>query len=111
MIPAREAVLVGTGLHIAIPEGFVGFVKSRSGNAVKKWIEVGAGVIDSDYRGEVKVLLHNHSDEDVTFYYGDRIAQLCIIKITERDVEPVMSLDELGKTDRGDNGFGSTGIQ
>lgn len=111
MIPAREAVLVGTGLHIAIPKGYVGIVKSRSGNAVKKWIEVGAGVIDADYRGEVKVLLHNDSDEDVVFNYGDRIAQLCIIKISEADVEPVMSLDELGDTQRGEGGFGSTGLQ
>ena len=89
----------------------MGFLKSRSGLASKKWLEVGAGVIDADYRGEVKVLLHNHSDEDVVFNYGDRIAQLCIIKISEADVEPVMSLDELGDTSRGTDGFGSTGLQ
>lgn len=111
VIHSREAVLVGTGLHIAIPQGYVGFLKSRSGLASKKWLEVGAGVIDADYRGEVKVLLHNHSDEDVVFNYGDRIAQLCIIKISEADVEPVMSLDELGDTSRGTDGFGSTGLQ
>jgi dUTP pyrophosphatase len=111
VIPSREAVLVGTGLHIAIPQGYVGFLKSRSGLASKKWLEVGAGVIDADYRGEVKVLLHNHSDEDVVFNYGDRIAQLVIIKISEADVEPVMSLEELGDTSRGKDGFGSTGLQ
>lgn len=109
-IPSREAVLVSTGLHIAIPKGYVGFFKSRSGIASKKWLEVGAGVIDADYRGECKVLLHNHSDEDVTFHHGDRIAQLCIIRISDADVEPVMSLEELGGTDRGSDGFGSTGI-
>lgn len=110
-VNARERKLVSTGLYVAVPEGCVGIVKSRSGNAVKQGIEVGAGVIDAPYRGEVKVLLHNHSDKDVVFNYGDRIAQMCVIKLSDMDVEPVMSLDELGTTDRGEKGFGSSGLK
>ena len=101
---------VSTGLRVSIPEGFVGLVKSRSGLAFKKGVEVGAGVVDSGYTGEVKVLLHNLcKDETYFFDKGTRIAQMVVIPIYNGCTAQVVSEDELGTTDRGTHGFGSTG--
>lgn len=109
-IKARHHSIVDTGLHVAIPKGYVGLVKSRSGHAFKHRIEVGAGVIDSNYRGAIKVLLYNHSYNDVSFSRGDRIAQLCVVKLLDDPfLERVSSLEELGETTRGEKGFGSSG--
>lgn len=96
-----------TGLSMAIPPGYVGKVVSRSGLSFKHRIEVGAGVIDSGYRGEIKIHLHNFGDTPVTFKKGDRIAQIIILKHESPVFELVKSLDE---TERGVNGFGHTGI-
>jgi dUTP pyrophosphatase len=82
VVPKRGKALVGTGLAFGIPEGNYGRIAPRSGLAAKNSIDVGAGVIDSDYRGEVKVLLFNFSDEDFSFNQGDRIAQMIIEKYT-----------------------------
>jgi len=97
-----------TGLSMAIPPGYVGKVVSRSGLSFKHCIEVGAGVIDSGYRGEIKIHLHNFGDRPVVINKGDRIAQIIILKHETPVFELVESLDE---TDRGANGFGHTGIQ
>ena len=102
--------LVHTGLYIAIPKGFVGLVKSRSGLAVKQGIEAGAGVIDAGYRGEVCVLLHNLGDAVAEFKKGDRVAQLLVLKLSEDEASHVSSLSELSSTGRGSDGFGSTGL-
>ena len=83
-----------------------GRVAPRSGLASKHFIDTGAGVIDADYRGNIKVLLFNHSDTDFTVNEGDRIAQLIIEKIASI---PITKTDTLDETDRGDSGFGSTG--
>ncbi|MGP0565867.1 dUTP diphosphatase [Nitrospina sp. 32_T5] len=106
VIPARSRKLIGTGIRIALPAGHAGLIWPRSGLAVKKGIDCGAGVIDSQYRGEVRVLLFNHSDEDVAVKKGDRIAQLLVQKVERVDFVPVEELDE---TARGANGFGSSG--
>ena len=82
VVPKRGKALVGTGLAFGIPEGNYGRIAPRSGLAAKNSIDVGAGVIDSDERGEVKVLLFNFSDEDFSFNQGDRIAQMIIEKYT-----------------------------
>lgn len=82
VVPKRGKALVGTGLAFGIPEGNYGRIAPRSGLAAKNSIDVGAGVIDSDYRGEVKVLLFNFADEDFAFNQGDRIAQMIIEKYT-----------------------------
>ncbi len=74
VVKANNKALVGTGLAFVIPEGNYGRIAPRSGLAAKNFIDVGAGVIDSDYRGEVKVLLFNHSSEDFNFNEGDRVA-------------------------------------
>ena len=103
---ARNKRLVPTGTRIALPEGHVGLIWPRSGLAVKHSIDCGAGVIDAQYRGEIKVLLFNHSDEDFPIEAGDRIAQLLIQKVETVDF---MQVAELDSTSRGEAGFGSTG--
>ncbi|PTU23399.1 hypothetical protein P175DRAFT_0499954 [Aspergillus ochraceoroseus IBT 24754] len=107
VIPAKGKAMVDTGIAIAVPEGTYGRVAPRSGLASKHFIDTGAGVIDADYRGEVKVLLFNHSDVDFPVKEGDRIAQL----ILERIYTPeVVVVEELAESVRGAGGFGSTGV-
>ncbi len=106
IIPARGKMLVATGIRLALPDGDVGLIWPRSGMAVKQGIDCGAGVIDSQYRGEVKVLLFNHSDGEYFIQQGDRIAQLLIQKVETVEFLPV---DDLDATDRDGSGFGSTG--
>jgi dUTP pyrophosphatase len=101
-----ERRLVRTGLAVAIPEGFYGRVAPRSGLAVKNGVDVMAGVIDADYRGEVGCLLYNAGDETVTLPARSKICQLIIEKIiTPRPVW----VDSLSETVRGSGGFGSSG--
>ena len=105
-IQPGKRLLVGTGISIHTPWGVYGRVAPRSGLAVKHGIQVGAGVIDPDYTGEVKVLLFNHGEDVFNISKGDRIAQL----VLERCETPgVLQVDIIGETDRGDSGFGSTG--
>jgi dUTP pyrophosphatase len=100
-------VLVGTGIHMAIPTGYEVQVRPRSGNAIKKGLTVlnSPGTIDSDYRGEVGVILINHSKDAVTITKGDAIAQ-GVLKQVER--ANFVKVDELPSTERGQGGFGST---
>ena len=105
-VPAKGKALVDTGLSVSIPAGHYGRVAPRSGLAVKHFIDVGAGVIDSDYRGPLSVVLFNFGDEPFAVKPGDRIAQLIIEKIEHPEVEEVSELDD---TVRGAGGFGSTG--
>ena len=107
VVPAHGKCLVKTGLAIAMPPGCYGRVAPRSGLAVKKFIDVGAGVIDSDYRGELGVVLFNFSNEDFCINMGDRIAQLVFEKIKTPEIKEVT---ELEGTDRGSKGYGSSGI-
>lgn len=99
---------VGTGLSIAIPHGFEMQVRPRSGLALKHGISVpnAPGTIDSDYRGELKVILINHGDEAFDIRRGDRVAQLVLAPVVRAAWLPV---DELVATARGEGGFGSTG--
>jgi dUTP pyrophosphatase len=101
-----ERKLFCTGISVAIPKGFVGLIWPRSGHAVKKGLDTMAGVIDAPYRGEVKVLLVNHSNEYQYYSTGDKIAQMLIQVIPDFTAIEVETLDE---TSRGDNGFGSSG--
>ena len=107
-IPAGGKGLVKTGLSISFPTGLYARIAPRSGLALKKFIDVGAGVVDSDYRGEVGVVLFNHGDQDFEVKMGDRIAQLILEKIDTPPVEEVQGLDD---TVRGSGGFGSTGVK
>lgn len=106
-IEAGSRALVSVGIKIAIGIGYYGRVASRSSLACKG-IDVGAGVIDSDYRGVVKVLLINNSNSEFTVCPGDAIAQLILERIYTCDPEIVTTESELGSTDRGAGGFGST---
>lgn len=99
------SAIIDTGVHVAIPEGCVGLVKSRSGLMTKHGITTD-GTIDSGYTGPIKVCLINHSSKRYDIKPGERIAQLVILPCLLPELELVDSLDE---TDRGDNGFGSTG--
>ena len=107
-IEAGKTVLVHTGIAMEIPTGYVGLVFARSGLASKKGLAPAnkVGVIDSDYRGEVMVALHNHSNVPQTVAAGERIAQLVIAPYIVADFEEA---DELSDTVRGEGGFGSTG--
>ena len=105
-IPAGKSKAVNTNLKVAIPTGWVGIVKARSGLSFNGDIEVGAGVIDSDYRGEVKVKLYNNSNALSTFEEGTRIAQMVVAPHYTGELEYVDTLDQ---TERGEGGFGSSG--
>jgi dUTP pyrophosphatase len=103
-----ERRLVGTGIRIAIPVGFEGQVRPRSGLAVRHGISMvnTPGTIDSDYRGELRLILINFGTETVQFSQGDRIGQLVICPIVRAELRVVDGLDS---TERGEGGFGSTG--
>ena len=102
-------VLLRTGVHLAVPEGWVGLVRDRSSVALKGGVTV-AGVIDASYRGEVKVAFYNFSKEPLTFQVGERIAQIIIVPhLAGSQCTRVELLDGLGDTVRGAGGFGSTG--
>jgi len=103
---AGERAAVRTGLSVAIPEGFYGRVAPRSGLAVRSGLDVLAGVVDSDYRGEILCALINHGREPLTLEAGARIAQLVIERIASP--EPAWA-ENLSETERGAGGFGSTG--
>lgn len=104
-VSAGGSEIFDTGVHIELPPGTVGFVKSKSGLNIKHGI-TSEGVIDEGYTGSIVVKLYNHSDEDYTVKKGDKISQLVILPILKPDIEVV---DELEDTDRGSNGFGSSG--
>jgi dUTP pyrophosphatase len=105
-IPPRGRVSAATGLSVAIPRGFYGRIAPRSGLAVKFGLDVLAGVVDADYRGELKCVLVNHGEETIELEAGSRVAQLLVEAIAMP--EAVWS-DDLGATERGGAGFGSTG--
>nr|MBP3598196.1 dUTP diphosphatase [Eubacterium sp.] len=107
-IEAGETAFIHTGIAMAIPTGLVGLIYARSGLACKKGLAPAnkVGVIDSDYRGEIMVALHNHSQEAIIVESGERVAQMVIAPYVFADYEEVDDLDE---TKRGEGGFGSTG--
>jgi dUTP pyrophosphatase len=103
---ARQRQVIKTGISIQMPDNLAGLIWPRSGLSVKQGIDVLAGVVDAGYRGEIMVCLYNTSDDDVEIKRGDRIAQMIFQEV------PVVSLqlrEELGSSQRGSNGFGSTG--
>ncbi len=109
-IAPGETKLIHTGIAVEIPEGLVGLIYARSGLATKKGLAPAnkVGVIDSDYRGEVMVALHNHSSEIQTVSAGDRIAQMVIAPFIKAEYNEV---SELSDTVRGEGGFASTGTK
>ena len=105
-----ETKLIKTGISMEIPTGYAGLIYARSGLASKKGLAPAnkVGVVDSDYRGEIMVALHNHSNEERQIENGERIAQFVITPYLKAFFEEVDSLDD---TERGENGFGSTGTK
>ena len=110
IIPAGERRLVNTGIKVIIPDGYVGLIHPRSGLALKTGITVlnTPGTIDSDYRGDIGVILYNSSDKDYAVVVGDRIAQIVFQEYVKVNfIRSEVSED----TDRGSGGFGSTGVE
>lgn len=110
IVPAKESAVFDTGVHIEIPRGYAGFLKSKSGLNVKHGI-TSEGVIDCGYTGSICVKLYNNSGYDYAVNAGDKISQLVILPIITPELELVESETELygGYTERGDGGFGSSG--
>ena len=107
IVPCQAGrALVGTGITIVLPSSVYGRVAPRSGLAVKHCINVGAGVIDPDYTGEIKVILFNHGEKDFEIKKGDRIAQLILERCETPPIEEISIVED---TERGSGGFGSTG--
>ena len=109
-IPAHETVMVGTGLVFELPNGTFGAIFARSGLAAKSGLRPAncVGVVDSDYRGEVKVALHNDTDIPRVIDAHERIAQMVLLPFIPMDF---VEVNELSDTDRGNGGFGSTGLK
>lgn len=111
VLEPQERAMVATGLAIALPEGYAGFVLPRSGLAAKHGISIvnAPGLIDSNYRGDLKVILLNTDpDKSFTIEIGDRIAQLIVMPVPTINFEQV---EELTESQRGESGFGSSGIR
>lgn len=110
VVPKGEFRMISTGLKLAVPNGYEGHIRPRSGLAAKQGVTVlnAPGTLDSDYRGLLKVILVNHGKEDFKISKGDRIAQIVFNKFEAAELEVVDSLDE---TFRGEGGFGSTGLK
>ncbi len=107
-VKSGETVKIPTGIAVEIPEGYAGLVYARSGLATKKGLAPAnkVGVVDADYRGEILVFLHNHSDKDAVIEVSERIAQLVVTPFLSVEFNEV---SELSETVRGEGGFGSTG--
>ena len=107
-IRPHESAMISTGLTMEIPEGYFGAIFARSGLAAKEQLRPGncVGVVDSDYRGEWKIILHNDSEQERTVIPGERIAQMVVIPYLSVAFDEV---NELSETERGAGGFGSTG--
>ena len=104
-VPARGSVVIDTGVHVEIPEGYVGMLKSKSGLNVKHDL-IGTGTIDSGYSGSIRVKLYNLGDTDYQILRGDKIIQMVILPCAYCEFTQV---DKFAETERGNGGFGSTG--
>ena len=107
-IAPHETTFIHTGISVEIPEGYCGLIFARSSMGAKRGLAPAnkVGVIDADYRGEIMVALHNHSEKIATVEPGERVAQLAIVPFLKAEFEEA---DELSDTVRGEGGFGSTG--
>lgn len=106
ILPGNKSLTIDTGVHVQIPEGYAGFLKSKSGLNVKHGI-TSEGVIDSGYTGSIVVKLYNHSKNTKEFECGDKITQLVIIPVA--NIDSLKLITELQNTERGSKGFGSSG--
>ena len=109
IVPARGKAIIATDIAVAITTGYYGRIAPRSGMSWKNHTDIGAGVVDSDYRGPVGVVMFNHADTDLQITKDDRVAQMVIEKINTAPLLLVPDGMELDDTERGEGGFGSTG--
>jgi dUTP pyrophosphatase len=107
VLQPSELIICSTGISLAIPQGYVGLIWDKSGLASKNEIKTMGGVVDSSYRGEIGVILKNLSTREYKIKIGDKIAQMLIQKVSSPEL---IEVDNLDKTERGEGGFGSTGI-
>ncbi|MBU0456801.1 MAG: dUTP diphosphatase [Nanoarchaeota archaeon] len=107
-VEPNERKIISTGIAMSIPHNYVGLIWDRSGLAAKHGIKTMGGVIDSTYRGEIKIIVHNLSKQPFTVEKGMRIAQMLIQPVEQKEIIEVEDLDE---TERGESGFGSTGLE
>lgn len=105
IVKAKDSVVIDTGVHVELPKGTAGFLKSKSGLNINYGI-TSDGVVDVGYTGSIKVKLYNHSSKDYAIVRGDKITQLVVVKVEMPKLEIT---EELEETERGDSGFGSTG--
>ncbi|UOX38766.1 dUTPase [Finch poxvirus] len=110
-VQPMDKELVFTDLIISVPRGYYGRIAPRSGLAYNYFIDVGAGVIDSDYRGNVGILIFNFGKEEFNICKGDRVAQIIFEKIAQPEIREALSIDAIDITERGSCGFGSTGVK
>lgn len=108
-VPARGSAIVDTGVHVEIPFGYVGMIKSKSGLNVKNDL-VAEGVVDCGYSGSIVVKLYNNGNKNKVFEIGDKITQLVIMPIPDIEMVQVSDITEFVEYERGNKGFGSTGI-
>lgn len=106
VVRPHKSFVIDTGVHMLIPDGYVGMIKSKSGLNVNHGL-ITEGVIDAGYTGSIKVSVYNTSNEEYTFERGDKITQLVPLKLPKLKLEQVEEMNE--KTERGENGFGSSG--
>ncbi len=106
VIGPGQTIAVSTGIKMEFPEGWAGKILEKSGLAYKRGIQIMGGVIDSSYRGEVTVIVHNLSNQSVVFDRGDKVAQIEVHEVNQANFEEV---EEVNDTERSTNGFGSTG--
>ncbi|PIN73897.1 dUTP diphosphatase [Candidatus Woesearchaeota archaeon CG10_big_fil_rev_8_21_14_0_10_45_16] len=106
-VKPQQRYLVSTGISMAIPHGYVGLIWDKSGIAAKTGLKTMGGVVDSSYRGEVKIIVHNLSQESYLVEKGKKVAQMLIQPVEQR---AIVEVDLLEETQRGDGGFGSTGL-
>lgn len=113
VIEPNHRALIKTGLHVGLPTDYEIQVRPRSGLALKKGITVvnTPGTVDESYKGEIGIILINHGDEPFVVNSGDRIAQLVLQKVPKINWIPVDTIEELGESERGEGGFGHTGVQ
>lgn len=104
-VPAYESATIDTGVHVALPHGCAGLLVSKSGLNVKHDI-TSTGLIDEGYTGSIVVKIYNHGGEDYAFEAGDKVTQLVVLPVV---CEPLEQVAAFNRTERGDNGFGSTG--
>ncbi|UWX11187.1 CRPV-078 [Crowpox virus] len=110
-VQPMDKELIFTDLIISVPRGYYGRIAPRSGLAYNYFIDVGAGVIDSDYRGNVGILIFNFGKKEFNICKGDRVAQIIFEKIAQPEIREAISVDAIDITERGSCGFGSTGVK